>query len=84
MTMQDSKSSSPGLGDSAPDFEAQTTHGMIRFSEWQAGRWVILFSHPAILCHTLPYFSHGLWHCSHTLVSLPCEHFVVHCAYALC
>ena len=47
MTMQDSKSSSPGLGDSAPDFEAQTTHGMIRFSEWQAGRWVILFSHPA-------------------------------------
>ena len=37
----------PGLGDPAPDFEAQTTHGMIRFSEWQSGRWVVLFSHPA-------------------------------------
>ena len=37
----------PGLGDQAPDFEAQTTHGMIRFSDWQAKRWVILFSHPA-------------------------------------
>ena len=37
----------PGLGESAPDFEAQTTHGMIRFSEWQSDQWVILFSHPA-------------------------------------
>ena len=36
-----------GLGDIAPDFEAQTTRGVIRFSEWQSGRWVILFSHPA-------------------------------------
>jgi len=31
----------------APDFEANTTHGTIRLSTWQPGKWVILFSHPA-------------------------------------
>lgn len=30
-----------------PDFEAQTTQGMIRLSEWEKNKWVILFSHPA-------------------------------------
>jgi peroxiredoxin (alkyl hydroperoxide reductase subunit C) len=35
------------LGDKAPDFEANTTHGPIKFSEWSNGNWVILFSHPA-------------------------------------
>jgi len=35
------------LGGKAPDFEANTTHGPIKFSKWQNGRWVILFSHPA-------------------------------------
>lgn len=35
------------LGDKAPDFEAKTTHGDIRFSEWAADSWVVLFSHPA-------------------------------------
>lgn len=30
-----------------PDFEAQTTMGMIRLSEWAKNKWVILFSHPA-------------------------------------
>lgn len=30
-----------------PDFEAQTTTGVIRLSEWERSKWVILFSHPA-------------------------------------
>lgn len=37
----------PRLGDPAPDFEADTTLGRFRFSEWQGGSWVVLFSHPA-------------------------------------
>ncbi|MBI5849735.1 MAG: peroxiredoxin [Planctomycetes bacterium] len=37
----------PRIGDKAPDFVATTTHGELRFSEWQAGKWVLLFSHPA-------------------------------------
>jgi len=35
------------LNGPAPDFEANTTHGPIRLSTWNAGKWVILFSHPA-------------------------------------
>lgn len=35
------------LNGPVPDFDATTTQGNIRFSQWQAGRWVILFSHPA-------------------------------------
>ncbi len=37
----------PRIGDMAPDFEAVTTNGMIKFSEYNKGSWVILFSHPA-------------------------------------
>ncbi len=35
------------LGDTAPDFEADTTQGRIRFHDWAGSDWVILFSHPA-------------------------------------
>jgi alkyl hydroperoxide reductase subunit AhpC len=34
------------LGDTAPDFTAQTTAGTIRFHEWLSDSWGVLFSHP--------------------------------------
>lgn len=35
------------LGDTAPDFEAETTEGKINFHDWIGDDWVIFFSHPA-------------------------------------
>ena len=34
------------IGDTAPDFEADTTEGRIRFHDWIGNNWVVLFSHP--------------------------------------
>ena len=34
------------LGDIAPDFEAQTTEGTLRFHDWLGTSWGVLFSHP--------------------------------------
>ena len=38
MTMQ--------IGDLAPDFEAETTEGRLRFHDWIGDSWAVLFSHP--------------------------------------
>ncbi|MCC6726681.1 MAG: peroxiredoxin [Saprospiraceae bacterium] len=35
------------LGDTAPDFTAETTQGTIHFHEWLGDSWGLLFSHPA-------------------------------------
>ena len=35
------------LGDTAPDFTAETTEGTIKFHEWLGNSWGVLFSHPA-------------------------------------
>jgi len=34
------------INDTAPDFEAETTQGKIRFHDWIGDKWAILFSHP--------------------------------------
>ena len=37
----------PRIGDKAPDFEAITTTGKMKFSEYNKGNWIVFFSHPA-------------------------------------
>jgi len=34
------------IGDTAPDFEAETTEGTVRFHDWIGDSWAVLFSHP--------------------------------------
>jgi alkyl hydroperoxide reductase subunit AhpC len=37
----------PRLGETAPDFTAETTQGSISFHDWKGDSWAVLFSHPA-------------------------------------
>jgi alkyl hydroperoxide reductase subunit AhpC len=34
------------IGDTAPDFEAETTEGLVSFHDWIGDSWAVLFSHP--------------------------------------
>jgi peroxiredoxin (alkyl hydroperoxide reductase subunit C) len=37
----------PRIGDTAPDFEAVTTKGKIKLSDFAKDKWIVMFSHPA-------------------------------------
>jgi peroxiredoxin (alkyl hydroperoxide reductase subunit C) len=37
----------PILGELAPDFEATTTYGRVKLSDFRGKKWVVMFSHPA-------------------------------------
>ncbi|MGH9901780.1 MAG: peroxiredoxin [Pyrinomonadaceae bacterium] len=43
---QDAPATMPRINDQAPDFEAKSTHGPLKLSDFK-GKWVVLFSHPA-------------------------------------
>lgn len=45
--MEDQTTQMLRIGDFAPDFEAVTTKGKIKFSEFASNKWIVLFSHPA-------------------------------------
>lgn len=45
-SVQTQAASIPRINDDAPDFEAKTTHGLVKLSDYR-GKWVVLFSHPA-------------------------------------
>ena len=45
--MEENMNLIPRIGDLAPDFEAVTTKGKIRFADYAKDKWVVLFSHPA-------------------------------------
>ena len=43
---QEATNTLPRINDPAPDFEAKSTQGMLKLSDYK-GKWVVLFSHPA-------------------------------------
>lgn len=47
MEVQETLNVMPRIGDLAPDFEAVTTTGKIKFSDFAKDKWIVLFSHPA-------------------------------------
>ena len=47
METQETLNTMPRIGDIAPDFEAVTTKGTIKFSDFAKDKWIVMFSHPA-------------------------------------
>lgn len=47
MEAQENVISMPRIGDTAPDFEAVTTVGKIKLSDYAKDKWIVMFSHPA-------------------------------------
>ncbi|MFK7948714.1 MAG: peroxiredoxin [Saprospiraceae bacterium] len=47
MEVQENIISMPRIGDVAPDFEAVTTTGNIKLSDYAKDKWIVMFSHPA-------------------------------------
>ena len=47
MESESNMTNMPRIGDKAPDFEAVTTIGKIRLSDYAKDKWLVLFSHPA-------------------------------------
>jgi len=47
MENQETINTMPRIGDQAPDFEAVTTKGNIKFSNFAKDKWIVMFSHPA-------------------------------------
>lgn len=45
--IQEQQTSMPRIGDIAPDFEAVTTKGNIKLSDYAKNKWIVMFSHPA-------------------------------------
>ncbi len=46
-TQEDKLVTMPRIGDMAPDFEAVTTKGLIKLSDFAKDKWIVMFSHPA-------------------------------------
>src|SRR6056297_3179980 len=47
MVMCEERNRMPLIGEKAPEFEAETTQGTVRFPQDYQGKWVVFFSHPA-------------------------------------